>query len=164
VGVIFTAFSAQDLLTKIGVQDETVKTGAKKDIASPLRKMTPEERKLLETLLAEMQARFVGIVRERRPALTADAANLMMDGRVFSAAQALDGSLVDRIGYLEDSIAIAKRRAGVTDAKVVMYRRANEYADGIYSRAPLSVPQLNLFNFDTAALFASPRFLYLWRP
>ena len=164
VGVLFTAFSAQDLLAKIGVQDETVKTGAKKDIASPLRKMTPEERQLLQALIGEMQARFVELVRERRPSLTPEAANLMMDGRVFSAAQALDGRLVDRIGYLDDAIAVAKQRAGLSQAKVVMYRRSNEYADGIYSRAPIAPPQMNLLNIDASSLFAGPRFLYLWRP
>jgi hypothetical protein len=45
-----------------------------------------------------------------------------------------------------------------------MYRRSSEYADGIYSRAPIAPPQVNLLNLDASSLFAGPRFLYLWRP
>ena len=164
IGVLFTAVSVEELLDKIGVENETVKTGAKKDIASPLRKMTSEERALLERLLGEMQARFVGLVRERRPALTPEVDGLMVDGRVFSAGQALEGKLVDRIGYLEDSIEIAKRRAGLTEAKVILYRRGDEYAEGIYSRGALAAPQVNLIHFDLSALLPGPRFLYLWQP
>lgn len=164
IGVLFTAINIQELLRKIGVENQTVKTGEKKDIGSPLRKMTPEERALLERLLGEMQARFVGLVRERRPSLTPEVGAVMGDGRVFSALQALDGNLVDRIGYLEDSIELAKRRAGLEQAKVVMYRRPEEFAEGIYSRTGLAAPQVNLLHFDLAALLASPRFLYLWNP
>ena len=66
IGVLFTSFNVQGLLGKVGVENQTVKTGEKKDIASPLRKMTPEERAILERLIGEMQSRFVGLVRERR--------------------------------------------------------------------------------------------------
>ena len=68
---------------------------------------------MLETLIGDMQARFVGLVRERRPHLTPEMSTTMTDGRVFSADQALQGGLVDGIGYLDDTIDRAKQRAGV---------------------------------------------------
>jgi ClpP class serine protease len=41
-----------------------------KDIGSPLKTMTPAERAVIENLIGDMFARFVGLVRERRPTLT----------------------------------------------------------------------------------------------
>jgi protease-4 len=164
IGVLFAGVSVAGLLEKIGVADQTIKTGTKKDIGSPLRRMTDEERQLLESLLGEMQQRFVDLVHERRPALTPEMAERLADGRVFSAGQALEGRLIDRLGSLEDSIADARRRAGVGEAKVVMYRRSDEASESIYSRSALAPPQINLVHFDLESFVRTPQFLYLWMP
>jgi protease-4 len=164
IGVIFTGVNVAGLMEKIGVADQTIKTGSKKDIGSPLRRMTDEERAVMDSLLGDMQQRFVGLVHERRPALTEEMAAKITDGRVFSAAQALDGRLIDRIGDLEDSIVEARSRAGLAEAKVVMYRRGDEFAESIYSRSPLTPPQINLVNLDLNSFVGKPQFLYLWMP
>jgi protease-4 len=83
---------------------------------------------------------------------------------VFSAQQALVGGLVDDIGYLDGTIERAKQRAGVREAKVIRYRRPEEYADSLYSRASFGPPQLNLLNVNLDALSRTPNFLYLWTP
>lgn len=164
IGVIFTSVSLQGLLDKIGVQNQTVASGKMKDIGSPLRMMTPAERQVLESLVGDMQERFVGLVRTRRPDLTDQMNAQMVDGRVFSAEQALAGGLVDDIGYLDGTIERAKQRAGVREAKVIRYRRPEEYADSLYSRASFGPPQLNLLNVNLDALSRTPNFLYLWTP
>lgn len=164
VGVIFTSVSVAGLLEKIGVHDQTIKTGDKKDIGSPLRTMTAEERALLEKLLGEMQARFLALVRERRPAVTDAVEATIADGRVLGAEQALAAGLVDRIGYLEDTIEHAKRKAGLEEARVVMYRRPNEYAESVYSRAGAGPPEVNLLRLELGARRSPPQFLYLWMP
>ena len=164
IGVIFTSISAAGLLDKIGVRNQTVASGKMKDIGSPLRSMTPAERQVLESLIGDMQERFVGLVRERRPNLTEQMKTDMVDGRVFSAEQAVAGGLVDDIGYLDTTIERAKQQAGVSEARVIRYRRSDEYAEGLYSRASLGAPQLNLFNLNLAPLPHTPSFLYLWSP
>jgi protease-4 len=164
IGVLFAGVSAAGLLEKIGVSDQTIKTGAKKDIGSPLRRMTDEERALLESLLGEMQQRFVSLVHERRPELTEEMAGRLTDGRVFSAGQALEGRLIDRLGDLESSIDAAKARAGLSEARVVMYRRGDEFASSIYSRAAFTPPQINLIHLDLETFVQKPQFLYLWMP
>lgn len=166
IGVIFNNISVAGLMDKLGVRDQTVASGAMKDIGSPLRTMTPEERAVLQQLIGDFQARFVGLVRERRPTLTPEMSATMTDGRVFSADQALQGGLVDRLGYLEDTIEQAKVRAGVTEARVIRYRRANEFDDGIYARAdaPAQVTQVSLLNVENRLLPSGPNFLYLWVP
>jgi protease-4 len=166
IGVIFTNISVAGLMDKLGVRDQTVASGAMKDIGSPLRTMTPAERAVLEALIGDMQARFVGLVRERRPNLTPEMSATMTDGRVFSADQALQGGLVDGIGYLDDTIDRAKQRAGVSEARVIRYRRPDEFSDNIYARAaaPAQVTQVSLLNLEDRLLPRGPNFLYLWEP
>jgi protease-4 len=167
IGVIFTNVSLEGLLDKIGVRNQTVASGRMKDIGSPLRTMTPAERAVLEQLIGDMQERFVGLVRERRPGLTEEMKAQMVDGRVFSADQALAGGLVDAIGYLDGSIERAKLRAGVTEATVIRYRRSDESGDSLYARAGSGGPQVNqlsLVNLDVDGLPRTPSFLYLWAP
>jgi len=167
IGVIFTSVSLAGLMDKLGVLDQTVKSGAMKDAASPLRTMTPAERAMLQTLIGDMQARFVGLVRQRRTTLTPDMDAKLVDGRVFSADQALAGGLVDDIGYLDGTIERAKQRAGLREASVVRYRRPDEYADSIYSRSPgtaAQVNQINLLSLTRDGLPQGPNLLYLWSP
>ena len=164
IGVIFTSVSLEGLMDKIGVRNQTVTSGKMKDIGSPLRTMTPAERQVLDALVTDMQQRFIGLVHERRPNLTDEMKAQMVDGRVFSAQQALAGGLVDDIGYLDSTIERAKRTAGVRKAKVIRYRRPDEYSDSLYARGSIGPPQINLLNINLEALPRTPSFLYLWSP
>ncbi len=163
IGVVFYGVSFEGLMDKIGVRNQTVRTGSMKDIGSPLRTMTPEEKKVLQTLLDQMFARFIGLVRSRRPKLTPEGEARISDGRVLSAEQALDLGLIDRIAYLEDTLSRAKTLAKVPEASVVMYRRPDEFSDTIYARAP-TAQQINLLNVNLHPLLQSPQFLYMWLP
>jgi protease-4 len=127
--------------------------------------MTAEEQAILQSVLADMHSRFLSVVRERRPGLSDDTAHTIADGRILTANQALQAGLVDHIGYLPDALSAAKTRAGMTQARVVMYRRPEEFAENIYSAPPAGAPQMNLVNFDFGGLrHAAPQFLYMWLP
>jgi protease IV len=171
IGVVMYGVNLAGLMEKVGVTNQTLKAGARKDIGSPLRKMTPDEERILQDILNQMQDRFLTVVRERRPAMSEDSLRMVSDGRILSAPQALQAGLVDRIGYLSDTLEVAKTRAGVTQARVVMYRRPDEFAENIYSSTPLGPAartgptQMNLINFDLGGLrLATPQFLYMWLP
>ena len=164
IGVILFGLNVEGLLDKIGVQDQTLKAGANKDLGSPLRPLKPEERAILQGVLDSMHNRFIGLVRARRPQLAADNVKTATDGRVFTADEALRLGLVDQIGYLDDAIASARRRAGVRQASVVIFHRPSEYSENIYSRSTVPA-QVNLVNFDLGFLATSEaQFMYLWRP
>jgi len=164
VGVVMYGINLSGLMTKIGIKDQTLKSGALKDSGSPLRPMTPEDAQVLQEVLTQMQARFLGLVRQRRPALTDETVQVIADGRVLTADQALQGHLVDHIGYLEDSIRIARQHAGVSEARVVMYRRSQEFAENIYSQPPVVAPQVNLVHVDLSSFVQPPQLMYLWLP
>ena len=166
IGVVMYGVNFSGLMEKIGVKNQTLKTGAHKDIGSPLRKMTPEDKAILHSVLNQMQERFVSLVRERRPTLDKAAAQTITDGRIFTADQALQAGLVDKIGYLDDALRVAKGRAGITEARVIMYRRPDEFAENVYSsQAALHPLEMNLVNFDLGGMgHASPQFMYMWLP
>ena len=165
VGVVMYNLNLSGLMEKIGVANQTIRAGAHKDIGSPLRKMTPEEERILQEVINQMQDHFLALVRERRAGLTDDAVKTIADGRVLTADQALQLGLIDRIGYLQETIEDAERRAGTTEARVITYRRPDEFAENIYSGAAVAPAQMNLINFDFGGWgHAGPQFLYMWLP
>ena len=163
-GVILVNLNVEGLLGKIGVRNETFKAGEHKDLLSPLRGATPEERRIVQSILDSLHARFVAVVREARPKLDTGRLAELTDGRIFDASQALAAGLVDRIGGLRDAIDVAKKASGLETARVVVYRRADERRENIYSRAG-GPAQVNVLPVDLGALGGGgPRFMYLWAP
>src|SRR5256712_6098936 len=134
VGVIMLRVSAEGLLQKIGVEASAIKSGAKKDIGSPFRPMTEDERAILQSMINGFFSRFLDVVSKGR-SLPADQLKVIADGRVVTGPQALQLGLVDQVGYLDDGIAAAKKLAGLTDARVIMYARPEAYRNNIYSLA-----------------------------
>jgi len=164
IGVVMVTVNARGLLEKIGVAPLAIKSGPMKDAGSPFRALTEPERAVFQSIIDEMYGRFVGLIVKARK-LPEDRVRAAADGRVYTAEQALRLGLVDRIGYLEDVVALAKERAGLSDARVVMYHRPKEYRANIYSATPTpSTAESTLAQFAAALGGGGPRFLYLWWP
>ena len=164
IGVVMQGMNFTGLMKKLGVETQTVKTGEMKDIGSPFEKMSDDERRVLQSVIDDMYDRFLGLVRKNRPQLSAEMSQKITDGRIFSAKQALDGGLIDRIEYLEDTIEHVKRSAGLGEATVIVYRQANDYVRGIHSRLGTTPNQSGVLNIGAAVAPRSPRLLYQWIP
>ena len=165
IGVILMNLNLEGLLAKVGVRNETFKAGVHKDLLSPFRGATPEERRIVQTILDSLHARFVSVVRENRPRLDEARVAELTDGRIFDASQALGAGLVDEIGDLPAAIAAAEEAAGVTEARVVMYHRSDETRENIYSAAFGLPAQVNILPLDLGAVAGGgARFMYLWAP
>jgi len=164
IGVVMVTVNAQGLLEKIGVAPLAIKSGPMKDAGSPFRSLTEAERAVFQGIIDEMYGRFVGLIAQSRK-MPEDRVRGFADGRVYTADQALKLGLVDRVGYLEDVVALAKERAGLGEAKVIMYHRPKEYRANIYSLTPPpSTAESTLAQFVAALGGGGPRFLYLWWP
>jgi protease-4 len=110
----------QELMKKIGVRSSVVKSGKFKDIGSPVRDMTPEERQLLQGIVDDIYDQFVrGIARDRK--LSLEKVKSIADGRIFSGRQALELKLVDELGGLQDAIAVAGRLAGIEGKPQILF-------------------------------------------
>ncbi len=112
IGVIMEFATIEKLLEKIGVKGMVVKSGEYKDIGSPFRDMTDQEKKLLQGVIDDVHAQFIEAVAEGRR-LPVEQVRSIADGRIFTGRQALDLKLVDQLGDLEDSIKAAAELAHI---------------------------------------------------
>lgn len=163
IGTILVTANVEGLMQKVGVAANTIKSAEHKDMGSPFRAMTPDERKIFQSVIDELQRQFVAKVVERRR-IPGDAARTLADGRIYTAQQALGHRLVDSIGYVPDAIDAAKRAAGVTDAKVIVYKRPREYRATYYAQARTEAGALDVVAQFAASAGVGPKFLYLWAP
>jgi protease-4 len=163
IGVIFVGVNVAGLLEKLGVEDQTLTAGAQKDAGSWLRPMRPQERLHLQAVLDDMHARFKQVVAAGRSQLDAARIDALADGRIFSASQAKANGLVDGLGDLEQAVAAAEKRAGLSASRVVTYHRPREYRQNLYTQAP-SVPPAIRVEVSPWLPLRTPGFLYLWAP
>lgn len=161
IGVISASLNFSGLMEKVGVSDQTITSGKYKDVGSPLRPMTPEERAYLQALVNDLEKQFRGVVAAGRPALGKAQLDQVADGRVFTASQAEDLGLVDGIGYLPDSVAALRRRLGAPEVRVVSYHRPREWRTNLYSMSP-APPRSQADLGALLNLGSGPTFLYLW--
>jgi len=122
IGVIMRFAQAEELLRKIGVGYEVVKTGQYKDIGSPSRPLTSEERVLLTELLDDVYDQFVSVIVTERD-LDRSYVESFSDGRLLTGRQAFEMGLVDSLGDLQDAIMLAGEMAGIDGEPVVVRPR-----------------------------------------
>ena len=127
IGVIVESLNIEELLKKIGLRSNVIKSGKHKDIGSPLRSMTEEERKLLQGVLDNIHDQFIQAVAEGRN-LPPEKIRPLADGRIFSGQQAKDLGLIDTLGNLEDAIAMAAEIAGITGEPEIIYPEKKRFS------------------------------------
>lgn len=104
IGVILSGFNAKELLDRVGIRPQTIKTGPYKDIFSPFRELGDPERQLLQDLLQSTYQEFITDVSKGRK-LDLEVVRKLADGRLYTGQQAKDNKLVDAIGTLDVAIA-----------------------------------------------------------
>jgi protease-4 len=168
IGVIAMKLNIEGLFSKIGVSEETYKSGPKKDFWSPFRPSTEEEKRMLQGIIDGLYMRFVEVVYSNRQKVMAEqAVKNLADGRIFTAGQALESRLIDQVAYLDEAIDIMKRSLNIEQAKVVTYSRPKTFKSNIYSETPLPGGQvINLISINGSELssFSGVQFMYLWNP
>jgi protease-4 len=143
IGVISQFLNAEELLDKIGVDAVVITSGPRKDIGSPFREMTEEERALWEEIIDEIYEGFVEIVAQARD-LPLEEVRELADGSVYTGQQALALGLVDGVGTLDDAIAKAAELGGIEgEPRVVELRPAPTLFDLLYGfQARSAMPTL----------------------
>ncbi|MGZ8431512.1 MAG: signal peptide peptidase SppA [Candidatus Deferrimicrobiaceae bacterium] len=112
IGVLMQFVNVKDLIEKIGVKGFVIKSGSFKDTGSPVREMSPEERKLLQNVIDNVHSQFVNAVVEGRK-LPREDVLAIADGRILSGEQAKELGLVDVLGNQEDAVAEAGKMAKI---------------------------------------------------
>jgi protease-4 len=169
IGVIIPHFDLSQAIKRFDIRDDSIASGPLKEMLSPTKERPPEmaerERKLLQALVDDMFVRFKEIVRAGRPKLDAEAVDKVATGQIFTATQAKEAGLVDRIGFLEDAVARAVELAGLTaeTARAVKYTKPKGLLDEIVGGGSGAASRLSLEAF---AELTTPRGWYLcsWAP
>jgi protease-4 len=143
IGVLMEFVRFEELLDKIGVTLEVIKSGEFKDIGSPHRELTAREKEIIRTLIDDIQKQFVNAVASGRN-LSLEKTREIADGRIFSGARAKELGLVDDLGNFQDAVEIAKKIAGIEGDVTLVYPKKSklELWDLILGRAAGSVVRL----------------------
>jgi protease-4 len=112
IGVIMQFSNFEELLKKIGIKGIVIKSGEHKDIGSPFREMTLEEKKIMQDTLDNVHQQFIQAVAKGR---NLDPAKVIpiADGRIMTGEQAQQLGLVDKMGNLQDAIDEASKLVGI---------------------------------------------------
>jgi len=113
IGVLMKFSNLEGLMDKVGMKSFTLKTGKFKDVGSPTRPMSDQEKAMLQSVIESTHAQFVKAVAEGRNLPEAEVREIA-DGRIFSGEQALTNKLIDRLGTLQDALAEAGRLGGIS--------------------------------------------------
>ncbi|MGE4558244.1 MAG: signal peptide peptidase SppA [Desulfovibrionaceae bacterium] len=167
VGVIFLSPELYGLMDKIGVGVSVAKSGRNKDMGSPFRPATAEERTIVSAMIDDMAQRFLGLVGERR-GITGEKLEEVATARIFTANQAKELGLVDELAHLPEALQEAKEMAGLSpEAEVVVYRRTEYPNDTVYNaQAMAASPRFSLVDLGLENYLPPARAgaYYLWLP
>jgi protease IV len=166
IGVVIPHYNFADLMERWGIQEDPIASDKLKTMGSFARKMTPEEHEIFQELVNQGFTEFKDVIKGGRPNFRNDPAVLdkLATGQVFTAKQALENGLIDKIGFIEDAIdrAISLAHLNKNDVKVVKYKSEPRLSDILFGQSRVE-PQ-----FDLAALLevTTPRAYYLctWLP
>jgi protease-4 len=127
---------------KLGVDASTFKTGKYKDIGSPFRPTTEDEKKFFDQLLADVYDQFVTVIVTERK-LERQKVLQYADGRVFTGKQAVQYGFVDTLGTMEDAVLIAAALGGIDGKpKVVRERKRKTLFENFLGDAGTAVTDL----------------------
>lgn len=165
IGVIIPHYDLSGTLKEIGVADDSIASAPLKQMGSPTKPMSEEERKVLQALVDESFKGFKEIVVSARPKFKDDpsALDAATTGQIFTAKQARDLGLVDKIGWVEDAVA---RVAQLAD------KRTDELRCVKYEQPPSLIKTLvgvdsplqlgNRLDLSALINLTTPRAYYLW--
>ena len=120
IGVIIQFSQIEELLDKIGLKLKVIKSGKYKDVGSPTREMTEDEKKLVQGVVDDIYDQFLNAVSAGRN-IPKEKVRTIADGKIYTGRQALRLGLVDELGSMEHTINVAAKLAGIEGKPKVIY-------------------------------------------
>lgn len=163
IGVIMQSVNYGELAERYGVDFVTIKSGPYKDIMSPTREMTDEERTILQEMLNDSYESFVDVIEEGRDMTEAEV-KAVADGRVMNGRQAVEADLADGFGFEEDVIEQVKTDFELGNAEVFQYGTSQ----GLGSLLSMKMSSFFGNDIETQMIskllteYSSPRMMYLY--
>lgn len=163
IGVIMESINYGKLAEKYGVDFVTIKSGPYKDIMSPTRDMTEEERNMLQVMLNDSYEDFVDIIEQGRN-MTEQEVKKVADGRIVNGRQAIEAGLADDYGFLEDVIDAIQKDYDLDGAEVFEYTSSQNLSSLFAMKAQtfLGVDMETKLIGKLIADNSAPRMMYLY--
>ena len=163
IGVIMESINYGKLAEKYGVDFVTIKSGPYKDIMSPTRDMTDEERNMLQVMLNDSYEDFVDIIEQGRNMTEAEVKKVA-DGRIVNGRQAIEAGLADDYGFLEDVIQAIQTDNDMEGAEVFEYTSSQSLSSLFAMKAQtfLGVDMETKLIGKLIADNSAPRMMYLY--
>lgn len=165
IGVISIFPNAEELLDKIGIKVNIIKSGEMKDSGSPLRDLTPEEKKIFQGIIDELYQSFLSAVyKKRKSSISYEDLKAIADGRIYTAQQAHRLKLIDEIGYFSSALKKSLSLASLREAKVIAYTYYPKTKTNIYATSLRDDSFLERKNLESLLPSLKSGFYYLWLP
>ncbi len=139
IGVYMDYTNVEDLMDKLGIKNEKIKSGAHKDILSMYRPMTGEEKEMVQTMVDDIYNQFVQTVADGRK-MDENKVRSIADGRILTGKQAQDLGLVDAMGNYYDALSYAASSGGIQSENIPV----KSYGSGVSLKGILSGEARNL--------------------
>ncbi|MEW4452901.1 signal peptide peptidase SppA [Bremerella sp. JC817] len=158
IGVIIPHYNISGLMKEYNVEDDSIMSHPRKQMLTMTREMPEEHREILQEYVNQAFGRFKDIVKEGRPDFAANPEKLdvLATGEIFTANQALDNGLVDKIGFVEEAVARAAELASIDPktSRVVTYEQPTALFD-------LGLAQGKAMNWDKMLELSAPKAYYI---
>jgi protease-4 len=142
VGVLIQWPEVSQMLDKIGVKFNEIKSGPLKAVPSPFEPLNEEGQQVTKSMIDEGFRWFLSLVETRRNIKSADIPGLEQ-GRVFLGQEALDLKLVDAIGGEDQAVDWLRTTHKIDkDAKVVDWKPQSSSSFGLWSSVGSAVQGL----------------------
>jgi protease-4 len=161
LGVFIPLLNFQEAAQKYGVTQTYIKSGKYKTMGSSWKELTPDERRIFQSIVDHYYDEFVEVIVEGR-GLPESRVREIADGRVYSGEQARELGLVDKLGELEEATGIAGDLANVEEATVVRYVESPNFVESLQTRlAPPEPESVHIIREAGLDLEPKPYYLYL---
>ncbi|WP_163655727.1 signal peptide peptidase SppA [Listeria sp. PSOL-1] len=164
LGVIMQGYDYSELMKKVGISENTIKSGKYKDMMSETRKMTTDERTVLQNMINDSYNEFVHVVMAGRHLSEAEVRKIA-DGRIYDGRQAKKVGLIDDFGYQEDTLHALKKENKLKGASVIRYE-SNSGIGSLFEASAKRISGLNHSDIITMmkqlGSAKAPRIMYLY--
>jgi len=162
LGVFIPLLNFQEAAQKYGVTQTYIKSGKYKTMGSSWKELTPDERRIFQSIVDHYYNEFVEVIVEGRD-LPESRVREIADGRVYTGEQASELGLVDKLGELEEATGIARDLANVEEATVVRYVESPNFVESLQARLTPPEPE-SVHIMREAGLDLEPKPYYLYLP
>ena len=158
IGVIFQYPQVDEVMKKIGISLEEIKSAPLKAEPSPFHPASEEAKTMIRNMIMDSYGWFVDLVAERRK-LPRDEVLKLADGTIFTGRQALNVKLIDKLGGDDDILDYLDSRDVSRDLPIVEWRNSESSSSFWFAHA-----LTGLFRYAGITLPLSPDAIDGWGP